>query len=492
MCKRLLKITIFLSLLQFSVYHLYAQQSLERWVSYEPDLTSVLKNPAMGWVMYEEGWSFHTGKTFGKNIYTPEVFWQQMEDVDAAKYSNILYIRMLWKDLEPEEGRYAWIYNEKYKWYIHKAKEHGLKLAFRVFFHGGVPEYVYQAGATQTEIDNEGKIQPHYDNPVFLQKLTKFIEAFAKEYDNPDVVDFVDAYGLGRWGEGHGITLKNPENMNTVINTVTEAYAKNFKKILTVINHSAADYKFTKPEVYDRLGFLPRRDGIGSYWFNIEERFSINNDFFPQKAFIGEGCYWFNSPAGDNSHYTAFKDDKRFKMDNYKEAFTVAVTDALENHSNTMDLRVPLQCKFWIEELPDQVQRFITLGGYRLYPDYIKLEKQDKQLTLLHSWKNHGVGVIPNRHPNWNHKYQVSFALLNENNQVKYLYSDQKTEPADWLKGYTYNYVTIFDVPNNLRGRYTLCVGITNKTKHSAAEIDLAVSEKLKVGKWVKVADIAL
>lgn len=59
-----------------------------------------------------------------------------MEECKAADYSNILYIRMLWKDLEPEEGKYAWIYNERYKWYIQKAKDKGLKLAFRVFFHG--------------------------------------------------------------------------------------------------------------------------------------------------------------------------------------------------------------------------------------------------------------------------------------------------------------------------------------------------------------------
>ena len=59
------------------------------------------------------------------------------------------------------------------------------------------------------------------------------------------------------------------------------------------------------------------------------------------------------------------KETNVFAMNDFKEAFTVSVTDALDSHCNTLDLRVPLQCKFWIEELPDQVQRFITLGGYR-------------------------------------------------------------------------------------------------------------------------------
>ena len=52
--------------------------------------------------------------------------------------------------------------------------------------------------------------------------------------------------------------------------------------------------------------------------------------------------------------------------------FSFDETKLLANQ-NRLDLRMPLQCKFWIEELPDQVQRFITLGGYRLYPDYIKV-----------------------------------------------------------------------------------------------------------------------
>ena len=270
------------------------QAQMNKWVNYSPDLTTVLKNPAMGWMMYEEGWSFQGTRHNKSNIYTPEVFWKQMEECKAADYSNILYIRMLWKDLEPEEGKYAWIYNERYKWYIQKAKDKGLKLAFRVFFHGvdGVPSYVYEAGATESPIDDEGKTQPYYDNPVFLEKLDKFIEAFAKEYDNPDEVDYIDAYGLGRWGEGHGLVLEKQDNLESVIRQITESYARHFKKVLTVMNLSQSDYRFSKPLVYDKLGFLPRRDGIGSFWFSNEERAMVHDELFPKRALIGEGCWW--------------------------------------------------------------------------------------------------------------------------------------------------------------------------------------------------------
>lgn len=474
----------------FAVGSVNAQ--VNTWVNYTPELKSVLKNPATGWMMYEEGWSFEGKRANPKNIYTPQVFWQQMEDCHAADYANILYIRVLWSDLEPEEGKYAWIYNPEYKWYIQQARKHGLKLAFRVFFHGvkGVPEYVYRAGAEQAPVDDEGKTQPYYDNPVFLDKLEKFIQAFAREYDNPEVVDYVDAYGLGRWGEGHGLMLKDQKNLPMVIKRVTQAYANSFRKVLTVMNLSYADYRMVKPLVYDKLGFLPRRDGIGSFWYNNEERAMVHDELFPHKAVIGEGCWWFNAMDGDNSHYTHFREDKRFYMEDFSDAFTISVTDALDSHCNTLDLRVPLQCKFWIEHLPEQVQRFITLGGYRFYPDYIKVEQKGHHLDVLHAWKNFGVGMLPNNHPNWNYKYQVSLALLDEEGRVVYRFTEPEAEPSEWLKGPAYTYLSSFDVPASLKGNYTLCVGLTDKTEENRPGIDLAVDAHCKIGKWVRVLSL--
>lgn len=99
----------------------------------------------------------------------------------------------------------------------------------------------------------------------------------------------------------------------------------------------------------------------------------------------------------------------------------------------------------------DQVQRFITLGGYRLYPDYIKVEQDHKTLTLFHSWKNYGVGVLPNNHPNWNYKYQVSFVLMNEKKEIVFLYTEPEAEPSEWLKGISYNYLSRFNIPAELQ-----------------------------------------
>src|SRR5699024_11817024 len=123
---------------------------------------------------------------------------------------------------------------------------------------------------------------PYFDDSIFLSKLHNFVKAFAKEYDDPSRVDFVDAYGLGRWGEGHGVTLKDQSNYKMVIEIVTCFYARHFNKILTVYNLSKNDWHLSKPLVYDKLGFLPRRDGIGSHWYDDTER-EYMDELFPDR-----------------------------------------------------------------------------------------------------------------------------------------------------------------------------------------------------------------
>ena len=69
---------------------------------------------------------------------------------------------------------------------------------------------------------------------------------------------------------------------------------------------------------------------------------------------------------------------------------------------------------------------------------------------------------------------------------------EPEAEPSEWLKGISYNYLSRFNIPAELQGKYTLCVGLTDKTKNNEAAIDLAVSGNLKIGKWIFVVELEL
>lgn len=449
----------------------------------------------MGWTMYSEGWELYPYFQNNFDRINMDSFWEEMDAVGAPDVSNILYIRAIWTAFEPKEGKYAWENDPNFIKLVEGAQKRKLKLAFRIFHDSrdmvqqATPEYVFEAGASfKKVIGKTGELKtPYYDDPVFQEKFDRFLTAFAKKFDNPDLVDFIDAYGLGRWGEGHGVLLKNKENYHQVVDWITTSYAERFQKILPVLNVSFADYKYTKPLAFDRYQFLPRRDGLGSFWFSKQDQ-EILNSLFPKNAFIGEACYWLTSPTGDTLKNRSFEQDKQYHFKSFKSTFPAALNDALNFHSNTMDLRVPLECKYWIEELPDLVQKFVTHGGYRFYPSRISVAQNGNTLTIAHQWNNLGVGILPNKHPNWNQKYQVAFALFDEAGSLKKKWISKKAEPSDWLKDIPGKYSETFNLSDVPENTYQLAVAIVDTSSDDQPGIQLAVDQKRLNDKgWVQI-----
>ncbi len=142
--------------------------------------------------------------------------------------------------MEPEEGKYAWIYDENYKKLIQGALDRGLKLCFRIYDNGqdnirqGTPEYVRAAGAQGYEVEGQNNAKlwtPYADDPIFQQKYEKFVAAFAKEYDNPDIVDFIDGHSLGWWGEGSHIKYLNSDKKKETFDWFTTMYSTRTSRI---------------------------------------------------------------------------------------------------------------------------------------------------------------------------------------------------------------------------------------------------------------------
>ena len=172
-------------------------------------------------------WSMITGLAIiSTNDYVAQAntYWNQ-QGAAAEKYASIFYWRSRWSELEPEEGKYAWEHDENFKALIQGALDRGLKLAFRVYIdgqdniHNGTPDFVREAGAKGYAVhklwdpaNENNNWTPYADDPVFQEKFGNFIRAFAKEFDNPKQVDFIDAYNLGWWGEGHHVQYLNNNN----------------------------------------------------------------------------------------------------------------------------------------------------------------------------------------------------------------------------------------------------------------------------------------
>ena len=90
------------------------------------DSVSLLRNPCMGWGVYDDA---------NDEVQNADIYWAA-QDRAARQYASFLYVRWRWSDMEPEEGKYAWIYDENYKKLIQGALDRGLKLCFRIYNNG--------------------------------------------------------------------------------------------------------------------------------------------------------------------------------------------------------------------------------------------------------------------------------------------------------------------------------------------------------------------
>ena len=168
-----------------------------------------LINPGMGFMCYHMA-----GRMWAYGAPIPPG-----DTLDWFPGTSTVYFRLLWSELEPEEGQYRWdmIDRVAQNW-IAKGK----KIAFRVICcnhtANACPDYVRAAGAKGIwfRYANHGagkdfpeRWEPVYDDPVFLEKYSAFLKAFADRYDGDPNVAFVDVGSFGMYGEGHtGSTSK--------------------------------------------------------------------------------------------------------------------------------------------------------------------------------------------------------------------------------------------------------------------------------------------
>jgi hypothetical protein len=450
-----------------------------------PDLHSRIRNPSMGWVLYVEG--------------TPpaaDAYWRSV-----ARYVNtasILYFRVPWAYLEPKQGQYAWNNDPNFQALIRGARERGLQIAFRVVANAedssypGAPDYVRTAGAAgfRENDTTEKRWNPSLVDPVFRNAFSKFIDAFGKKFDDPNDVAFVDGGGIGWWGEMHHLHLDPKEHAETY-QWLSSTYAQAFRHVLLGIQvHSElSDWGRTDALALNKYGYVARIDGLGSFWFDQDSRNELD-EISAKIPFYGESCYfslrqWSNWKNGKEGYQ------------NPREVLEATMKDALAYHANTLDLREPNDSATWFEVAPDLVQRFLERGGYRLAPTTLTVEPSTgdgtKRTLVVHqTWRNFGVGFLPNDNQRWNEKYRVAFALLPMHEETPAeIAVDTHDDPASWKGG------TATDETSSLNfhaspGAYRLAMAIVDTTRNDQPAITLAIQNETDRPAWHVLGEITI
>lgn len=441
-------------------------------INFEADTLRNFKNPYMGWTLYSESRKRHIDGTD---------YWQQQDEA-ASKYASVFYLRWKWEEVEPEEGKYAWENDSVFINLIQGALDRNLRLAFRIFTHTGTPKYVLDGAETY---EHWGKQTPFADDEFFLEKYTKFIEAFGKKFNNPAIVDYVDCYGMGWWGEGHNIKYKDQTKKDYSHDKLVKTYAKVFDKVINVINFGVRN-AHQDSVVYDELSFSPRRDGYASKWFPKKDQEALVNHF-PNKPIIAEACYWGKN---DISYHIENEDGKKY-WDTWQEYYADVVDLALATHANYLDMRTVDETKRYMDNAQQEAQKFLTHGGYRIYPSSISYSTCKESIFIEHTWENKGVGVLPNNNRNLKNKYKVSFALFDSDQKIVEQWYSEAIDLSKVVGKMKTSASDEFTRKDLGKKKYQLGVAIVNTKENDSKDISLAVKNAAKItGEWILVGEL--
>ena len=153
-------------------------------VVHPQDTGVALVNPSMGWVLHHYD---NSPFNYGGRL-------EPSDTVDDFPGVSVIYLRIAWSYLEPQEGRFNWsVLDTPAQRWLDKGKQ----IALRITTSEGspryaTPEWVRQAGAKGyfftggKGIDPNGRAwEPDYDDPIFLEKLDHFLAALQREPEMP-------------------------------------------------------------------------------------------------------------------------------------------------------------------------------------------------------------------------------------------------------------------------------------------------------------------
>ena len=343
-----------------------------------------LVNPGMGWTMH-----------YYSNI--PRNYGSTIEPGDAMAWfpgCSVCYLRIPWAYLEPEEGVYNWsaLDTPAQRWI-----ERGGQIAFCItcsenWLEYATPKWVFDAGAKGIRWTwgkgpcADGKlVDPDFADPVFLEKLEKFLKAFARRYDGRPEVSFMDIGTYGLWGEGHTLmSSKVPqERMNVDVKKHIDLHVKCFPRTTLVISDDVSG-PTNKSGNYPLLDYA-REKGVGWRDDSILVANPPNSWYHADQA----ERYWRTLPVVlEHEHYLGSVQRGAWSQD-------LLVKSVEEMHASYMSIHGP--AKKLLDENRDAIDKINLRLGYRFqlreasWPEVVHVGPDARPFTVNWTWANAGV-----------------------------------------------------------------------------------------------------
>ncbi len=367
---------------------------------------------------------------------------------------SVVYIRFNWADAEPEEGRFNWALIDDV---IAAWKPLRATVALRVMTcnaHSAgyytSPKWLFDAGCQSHEYLRGGddptsggqripRLEPHYADPIYLEKHGAFLKALGDRYDGHPGIEFLDIGSYGIWGEWH---TSNPAPVE-IRKRIVDLYIQSFRT--TPLVFMSDDAEVLNYALARGTGF--RRDGVGSPW---HEQNWIGSKKYA--AVEGMADTWKRAPVV----FEWFGNYDYLKSKAW--SFDAAIVFMLNHHVTLINDnvgRVP-------PEAMPQLERLARLAGARFVLREIAhtpTARPGATLTFDMKWANVGVGRLQRA-------YALRMFLLDADDQVAVV-EDAKTDPRAWFPG-EHSLVETVPLPPSLpAGTYRVAVTLSGSAANS-------------------------
>ncbi|MGQ9731422.1 MAG: DUF4832 domain-containing protein [Candidatus Zipacnadales bacterium] len=420
----------------------------DRVIVHPPDTGELFDNPGMGWVL-------HFYDNVPTNYGSRLEYWDTLDDFPAL---GVIYLRIPWSYIEPEEGRFNWsvVDTPSQKW-IAKGKRIALRFSCsESWCRYATPQWVEAAGANGYNFrpgigaTEDGPFwEPDYDDPIFLEKLDQFLAAVAERYDGHPQVAWIDVGSFGVWGEGHTYhSSRLPYSAQTIIRHI-DLHLKHFKHTLLAANDD----------------FRLQNRGEAALDYALEQGLTLRDDSIlvqpAPKAYLSADLaerFWRQHPIVlESEHYGGSRD-----RGNWQDGSLYL--EALEQYHASYP-----SIHWWppefLEEQRALIERMSLRMGYRLQlveASWATRLTLGSKLTFTSTWRNAGVApCYPSGFP--------TVILRDERGGLAAVFVDREFDLRDLPvappgEAEIRKREATFELPFNLRpGEYDLWIAVGDK-----------------------------
>ena len=401
------------------------------------------QNPFTGFMSFQH---FRGEKLYSDIIVEPKNRYTETERVECYPVSpdaeengreegyypdtSIVYIRVLWKEFEPQRGAYNYKFIQDI---VDKARAHGQTLIFRLMAHStrasdDVPEWLKEIIPCPERPDME-RVKDSPTDPRFMEYFLEAVRKIGERFDDDPIFDMIDISLPGAWGEGHNLHLYPADIFTTIVDTYTSVFKKT-RLVGQVSRPALLRYANEKAKV----GW--RGDGFG------EPRHTFET--YPK--WISEvSDLWKSAPVSFESYWW-LGEWKRKGWD-----IDEIIRRSLEWHIssfNPKSIPVPYEWKEKVDEWISKMGYHFVIESFTTPESANPGEQTDFTLII----NNIGVAPIYNKLP-------LILKLKNNNSELKFITDADITE---WMPGMNTNKLKIALPENVEKGEYDVEIGIFN------------------------------